>query len=211
MKTPAEVPGLSCSQGKPITTISAAWSPVNNMTHKLIMPLSLLPPFPPCCLPLHLSHDCHLSCVVSCSLSICGSLTPIRITLGRQQGWADAWSVFWSGGLAWRILGEMTENDAQQCSALTSKQLQLYTFWSRLRAPCQVPWRRAFGICFVVRRVRDSSTMAGVKQRREMRVAGPAVWENSANCENTVSASLVENMDHRNRVNCEIIKLSQQA
>lgn len=98
MKTPAEVPGLSCSQGKPITTISAAWSPVNNMTHKLIMPLSLLPPFPPCCLPLHLSHDCHLSCVVSCSLSICGSLTPIRITLGRQQGWADAWSVFLKWG-----------------------------------------------------------------------------------------------------------------
>lgn len=102
---------------------------------------------------------------------------------------------FWSGGLAWRILGGMTENDTQQCSALTSKQLQLYTFWNRLRAPCQVPRWMAFGICFVVRRVRDSSTMAGVKQRREMRVAGPAVWENSVNCDNTVSASLVENMD----------------
>ena len=101
------------------------------------------------------------------------------------------------GGLAWRILGEITKNDTQQCSALTSKQLQLYSFWSRLRAPCQVPWWRAFGICFVVRRVGDSSTMAGVKQRREMRVAGPAVWENSVNCENTVSASLVENMERR--------------
>lgn len=56
MKTPSEVPGLSCSQGKPITTISPARLPVNNMTHKLIMLLSLLPPF--CSpLPLTLSHS----------------------------------------------------------------------------------------------------------------------------------------------------------
>lgn len=45
MKTPGEVPGLSCSRGKPITTTGAAWLPVNNMTHKLIMPVSLLTPF----------------------------------------------------------------------------------------------------------------------------------------------------------------------
>ena len=56
MKTPSEVPGLSCAQGKPITTIGAAWLPVNNMTHKLIMPLSLLPP-PSSLLPRTLSHS----------------------------------------------------------------------------------------------------------------------------------------------------------
>lgn len=54
MKTPGEVPGLPCSQGKPITTIGPAWLPVNIVTHKLIMPVSLLPPFSSL-LPLTLS------------------------------------------------------------------------------------------------------------------------------------------------------------
>lgn len=61
MKTLSQVPSLSCSQGKPISTISAAWLPVNNMTHKLIMPISLLPCFPPCCLVL--SPTPSLSCL----------------------------------------------------------------------------------------------------------------------------------------------------
>lgn len=94
--------------------------------------------FSPCCLlflpavshslPLYHSPDCHPSCWVSRSLPICGSLVPIRITLEWQWGWADASSAFWSGG------GGTVENSWEKQEnidndlALTSKQLQLYTF-----------------------------------------------------------------------------------
>lgn len=44
MRAPGEVPGLSCSRGKAISPTGAAWLPVNNVTHKLIMLVSLLTP-----------------------------------------------------------------------------------------------------------------------------------------------------------------------
>lgn len=130
----------------------------------------------PCCL---LSPPCCLSLSPTPSLPwlpplLCGVLLTLHLWLTRSNpdhtwmtvGWADVSSLFfkvWGSVYLRGILGEARENDTQQCSALTSKQLQLYTFWSRLLESCQVPRWNAFGIHSAVRRVQDSSIMAGVK------------------------------------------------
>lgn len=79
MRAPGEVPGLSCSRGKVISPTGAAWLPVNNVTHKLIMLVSLLTPL---LLPAasRLTPMTVASPIRSVSrlLSICGYLVPIQ-------------------------------------------------------------------------------------------------------------------------------------
>lgn len=134
MKTPCELPGLSCFQGKPITTISTAWLPVNNMTHKLIMAPSLLPLFSSL-LPLTLSHSITPMAAtppVWCPAHIPSaahsfqSRSHLNDSGGGQM--RQMLLFFWSGGLSWRTLGEVRENYTHRCSALTSEKLQLNTF-----------------------------------------------------------------------------------
>ena len=139
MKTPSEVPGPSFAQGKPITTVSAAWLPVNNMTHKLIMPLSLLPPFPSL-LPLARSHS--ITPVTATPPVWCparfqsaGSLVPMRLALEWQWGWADVSSAFWSvcggGGVDF-----WEKWDTCHCPELTSEPPQHCTFFPGAGCQC---------------------------------------------------------------------------
>lgn len=79
MRAPGEVPGLSCSRGKAITSTGAVWLPVNNVTHKLIMLVSLLTRFSlPAAPRLTPMTATSAPRSVSRSLSICDYLVPIQ-------------------------------------------------------------------------------------------------------------------------------------
>lgn len=149
MKTPSEVSGLVCSRGKPITTIIAAWLPVNNMTHKLIMPLSLLPPSSSL-LPLTRSHS--ITPMTATPPAWCPAHFPsaarthpepdrtwVTVGVGRC---VKCFFFFLIGGVQQENSWEKW--DTHQCSKLTSEPPPLYHFfppffWSRLPAPLPVP------------------------------------------------------------------------
>lgn len=144
MKTPSEIPGFSCSQGKLITTISAAWLPVNNMTHKLIMPLSLLHLFSSL-LPLTLSHS--ITPMTATPPAWCPTHFPSAAHSfqsgshlnDRGRGGQTHQAFFEVGGggpqleNTWRI----TLTSAQPLQVSSDN---FILFWSSLLAPCQVPW-----------------------------------------------------------------------
>lgn len=96
MRAPGEVPGLSCSRGKAISPTGAAWLPVNNVTHKLIMLVSLLTPL---LLPAasRLTPMTVASPIRSVSrlLSICGYLVPIQRLLEWRRRGAPRFFIFY--------------------------------------------------------------------------------------------------------------------
>lgn len=169
MKTPSEVPGLFCSQGKPLTQSDqhGSQSIIWFINSSWPSPCCLI--FPPYCLSLHLTPSLPWLppvSALSCSLSICTRLVPIHLTLEWQWGRAYASSIF----LKWEALLESSWRGERKWHSLecsTSHRLQLYTFWSRLQAPCQVPRWKAFGFCSTITGTRDSSIMAGAKHRQE--------------------------------------------